>query len=76
MPWLETDPVRERRKLIVEWQSGDFTITELSERHGVSRRTAYKWIDRYAAEGPEGLEDRSRRPTHCLESKQGSPTCP
>jgi hypothetical protein len=30
MPWLETDPVKERKKLIVEWQSGDFTITELS----------------------------------------------
>ena len=65
MPWLETDPVKERKKLIVEWQSGDFTITELSERHGVSRRTAYKWIDRYAVEGPDGLEDRSRRPRNC-----------
>ncbi|MDH3208743.1 MAG: helix-turn-helix domain-containing protein [Gemmatimonadota bacterium] len=65
MPWLETDPVRERRKLIVEWLSGDFTVTELSERHGVSRRTAYKWIDRYEIEGPDGLRDRSRRPTHC-----------
>ena len=46
MPWLETDPVKERKKLVVEWRSGDFTVTELSERHGVSRRTAYKWIDR------------------------------
>lgn len=65
MPWLETDPVKERKKLIVEWLSGDFTVTELSERHGVSRRTAYKWIDRYESEGPDGLRDRSRRPRHC-----------
>ena len=65
MPWLETEPVRERKKLLVEWLSGDFSITELSERHGVSRKTAYKWIGRYEAEGPDGLTDRSRRPHHC-----------
>jgi transposase len=29
---------------------------------GVSRRTAYKWIVRYRAEGPAGLTDRSSRP--------------
>ena len=29
---------------------------------GVSRATAYKWIRRYRAEGPGGLEDRSARP--------------
>jgi putative transposase len=65
MPWLETEPVKERKKLLVEWLSGDFTITELSERHEVSRKTAYKWIGRYKAEGPDGLRDRSRRPIHC-----------
>jgi len=43
----------------------DFSVTELSERHGVSRKTAYKWIGRYKAEGPDGLLDRSRRPQYC-----------
>ena len=65
MPWLETEPVRVRKKLLVEWLSGDFSVTELSERHGVSRKTAYKWIDRYEIEGPDGLVDRSRRPKRC-----------
>lgn len=65
MPWLETEPVKERKKLLVEWLSGDFSVTELSERHGVSRKTAYKWIGRYEAEGPDGLVDRARRPLHC-----------
>ena len=41
------------------------SVTELSERHGVSRKTTYKWIGRYEAEGPDGLVDRSRRPHHC-----------
>ena len=65
MPWMETDPVKERKKLLMEWLGGDFTVTELSERHGVSRKTAHKWIGRYDSEGPNGLEDRTRRPKHC-----------
>ena len=38
MPWLETEPVKERKKPLVEWLSGDFSGTELSGRHGVSRK--------------------------------------
>lgn len=30
--------------------------------YSISRKTGYKWIERYLAEGPPGLEDRSRRP--------------
>lgn len=32
-----------------------------AEMVGVSRATAYKWLRRYRAEGPAGLEDRSSR---------------
>jgi transposase InsO family protein len=32
-----------------------------AETLGVSRATAYKWLRRYRAEGPTGLEDRSAR---------------
>lgn len=37
-------------------------VSELCRRHGVSRTTAYKWLERYEAEGSAGLVDRSRRP--------------
>ena len=37
-------------------------MTELCERYGISRKTGYKWIDRYIQQGPEALEERSRRP--------------
>jgi transposase InsO family protein len=47
-------------------------ITELgwppalaAESLGVSRATAYKWLDRYRAEGSAGLADRPSRPHHC-----------
>lgn len=65
MPWLETDPVTERKRFIMEWQSGELSVAELCRRHGISRKTGYKWIARYEREGPDGLEDRSRRPHRC-----------
>jgi transposase InsO family protein len=34
----------------------------LAQRFGLSRKTAYKWIARYAQFGSSGLEDRSRAP--------------
>ena len=37
-------------------------MTELCERFEISRKTGYKWLDRYAAEGPSGLADRSHAP--------------
>lgn len=37
-------------------------LRQLCRRFGVSAPTAYKWLERFEAEGPDGLEDRSRRP--------------
>jgi len=62
MPWHQTDPVNERLKFIAAAQSGRKTMTELCEEYGVSRKTGYKLVARYAADGPSGLEDRSRAP--------------
>jgi hypothetical protein len=39
------------------------SMTELCEFYGVSRKTGDKWIDRYLTHGPQGLEERSRRPS-------------
>jgi transposase len=33
--------------------------------YGISRPTAYRWINRYNETGPEGLVVRSRRPHTC-----------
>ena len=62
MPWSETTPVRERAKLIAEFSGGFFSMTELGQLYGVSRKTGYKWVERFEREGPEGLKDRSRAP--------------
>ena len=64
MPWLETDPMNERKRFILEATAGLFSHSELCRRHNVSRKTGYKWLERYEIEGPDGLLDRSHRP-HC-----------
>ena len=61
MPWLETDPMNERKRFILEASGGLFSHTELCLRHDVSRKTGYKWIERYESEGPDGLGDRPHR---------------
>jgi putative transposase len=62
MPWRERSPMDERLQLVKEYRSGLFTMTELAAQYGVSRRTGYKWLDRFEADGARGLFDRSRRP--------------
>jgi putative transposase len=37
-------------------------VSFLAERHGVSRKTLYKWIERFEEEGVTGLPDQARRP--------------
>jgi transposase InsO family protein len=39
-----------------------WSIPRAAERYDVSWRTAKKWADRYRAEGPAGMNDRSSRP--------------
>jgi transposase InsO family protein len=62
MPWRETSPMEQRLEFVREYGTGLFTVTELVEQYGISRKTGYKWLERYAAEGASGLQDRSRRP--------------
>src|SRR5438034_17697 len=64
MPWRERSPMDERVQFISDYQRQLFTITELCDRFGVSRKTGYKWIARYAADGAAGLTSRSSRPGH------------
>ena len=65
MPWLETKPMCERQKFIAEMLSGLYTTSELCERYGISRKTGYKWRDRFAELGQSGLRDRSHAPRTC-----------
>src|SRR5258708_8730193 len=65
MPWKETSPVIERLQFIHDSQSGLYVMSELCERYGISRKTGYKWLERFEEDGKRGLGDRSRAPKHC-----------
>ena len=54
----------ERIGLINDYESGDFGISELAQQYQVSRKTVYKWLERFEREGWKGLEDQSRAPEH------------
>lgn len=62
MPWKVSTHVDERKELVFRSFKGDWTIKELCQEYGVSRKTGYKWIERFERQGEEGLLDRSRRP--------------
>jgi transposase InsO family protein len=62
MPWSETDRMEQRARFVLEALAGRFSISELCYLYGVSRKTGYKWIERYHREGVGGLEERSRAP--------------
>jgi putative transposase len=62
MPWSETTPVRERFLFVADVREDLFSVAELCQRYGISRKTGYKWLERFESEGPGGLEDRSRAP--------------
>jgi transposase InsO family protein len=49
----------ERVGFIADQRTGLWTMTELCERYEISRKTGYKWLDRYRLEGAEGLAERS-----------------
>jgi putative transposase len=65
MPWSQTSPMDERTRFIADYLRETFSISELCSRYSVSRKTGYKWIDRYLKLGPAGLEEYSRRPRLC-----------
>jgi len=62
MPWRETCPVDERLKFIAAYLRGEISLTRLCAAFSVSRKTGYKWIERYTTDGAGALLDRTRRP--------------
>jgi putative transposase len=62
MPWPERSTVSLRKEFVLRALGKEASFTELCRQHGVSRKTGYKWLQRFKAEGIVGLVDESRRP--------------
>ena len=52
----------QRVAFIADWLRDEWTMSELAERYGISRKTGYKWVDRYTTDREQGLAERSRAP--------------
>jgi transposase len=61
--WLRTTTLAHglgvRANILLALDRGD-TPTQISETFGVTRRTVYKWKDRYLSDGLDGLKDQPR----------------
>lgn len=62
MPWQEVSTMSLRSEFVMLASQPEANRRALCRRYGISPKTGYKWLRRYAAEGPTGVVDRSRRP--------------
>lgn len=62
MPFVETCRMEERVRMLSEFDSGNWSVSELCGRYGVSRETFYVWARRRAAGEADWFADRSHAP--------------
>lgn len=62
MPWQEVCSMDARMRFIAAVMAEEDSMSALCEEYGISRRIGYKWLGRYLAQGPAGLEERRRGP--------------
>ena len=65
MPFMETCRMEERIAMFRAYNTGAFSVAELTRRFGVSRETFYVWKRRRASGDERWFEDRSRAPGTC-----------
>ena len=65
MAWKKVLPMEERARFVLEVNKAEMPIAELCRRYEVSRKTGYKWIRRYRAEGLDGIREKNSRPHTC-----------
>jgi hypothetical protein len=65
MGWKGVTIMDQRVRFIGEYLRGYFPFNELCLQFSISRKTGYKWVERYKQEGIEGLSDRSHRTHRC-----------
>ena len=64
MVWRKTCAMEERMRFVMAAVDNAEAFAGLCRRFGVSRKTGYKWLERYHDAGVDGLKDRSRAPLH------------
>src|SRR5512133_1741353 len=64
MPFIRLSIMDQRKEFCLLVMQPGSNMSDLCRRYNITRRTGYKWLDRYNSQGFAGLEDQSRRPHH------------
>jgi transposase InsO family protein len=72
MPFRETGRMEERIRMFLEYESGNWGVSELCRRYGVCRDTFYEWRKRKASGDPEWFRDGSHAPLRCRQTTDGT----
>ena len=62
MPWKELSVVSIREEFVLRALEPSVKLAAICREYGISRKTGYKWIERYKKNGVLALRDLSRRP--------------
>ena len=62
MPWEEGSIMSQRREFVALAQQEGANRRARCRAFGISPTTGYRWLRRYQAHGPAGLQERSRKP--------------
>jgi putative transposase len=62
MSWMVRGLQHARVEFVLIAREADSNMSETCRRFGISRKTGYKWLERYETSGLDGLVELSRRP--------------
>jgi transposase InsO family protein len=65
MPWKEVKPMEQKILFIADYLRDSSNVSALCAHYGISRKTGYKWLQRFHELGGDGLNEQSRRPASC-----------
>jgi transposase-like protein len=51
MPWKESGVLDQRSQFLSSYQKEEMSVADLCRAYGISRPTAYRWINRYKDAG-------------------------
>lgn len=64
MPFIELSTMSQRIEFCMLASKSGSNMSDLCHRFNITRRTGYKWLQRYYEKGMSGLIDKSKRPDH------------
>jgi transposase InsO family protein len=72
MPFTETCRMEERVRMLADYDTGNWSVTELCRRYGVCRDTFYEWRQRREDGDAAWFTDRSHAVEHCPHATDGA----